>query len=242
MRPGARYFHSIRLLQRVKEIDPTIFTKSGIMVGLGEERHEVLQVMDDLRSADVDFLTIGQYLQPTRKHHAVMRYVPPDEFAGYEKVAYTKGFLMVSASPLTRSSHHAGDDFAKLQAARAAIVPLDVRRCRNSPASAGFATPRRRCSIWSPTSSAIREFVPLCQSLKIRQRTPRPDGTEIVVADMTVSFKLVREAFTSRVTLDRPNLKILVEYLQGPFSNLENRWTFEPRSDDRLRCRVFPRL
>src|SRR5271156_1362482 len=121
VRPGARYFHSIRLLQRVKEIDPTIFTKSGIMVGLGEERHEVLQVMDDLRSADVDFLTIGQYLQPTRKHHAVMRYLPPDEFAGFEKVAYTKGFLMVSASPLTRSSHHAGDDFAKLKAARAAI-------------------------------------------------------------------------------------------------------------------------
>jgi lipoic acid synthetase len=122
VRPGARYFHSIRLLQRVKEIDATIFTKSGIMVGLGEERHEVLQVMDDLRSADVDFLTIGQYLQPTRKHHAVMRYVPPDEFNGYEKVAYTKGFLMVSASPLTRSSHHAGDDFAKLRAARAAIT------------------------------------------------------------------------------------------------------------------------
>ena len=121
VRPGARYFHSIRLLQRVKELDPTIFTKSGIMVGLGEERHEVLQVMDDLRTAEVDFLTIGQYLQPTRKHHAVMRYVPPDEFAGYEKVAYTKGFLMVSASPLTRSSHHAGDDFAKLKAARAAI-------------------------------------------------------------------------------------------------------------------------
>jgi lipoic acid synthetase len=121
VRPGARYFHSVRLLQRVKEIDPAIFTKSGIMVGLGEERHEVLQVMDDLRSADVDFLTIGQYLQPTRKHHAVMRYVTPDEFSGYEKVAYTKGFLMVSASPLTRSSHHAGEDFAKLRAARAAI-------------------------------------------------------------------------------------------------------------------------
>src|ERR1700742_4682829 len=122
VRPGARYFHSIRLLQRVKEIDPTIFTKSGIMVGLGEERHEVLQVMDDLRSAEVDFLTIGQYLQPTRKHHAVMRYVTPDEFSGYEKVAYTKGFLMVSASPLTRSTHHAGEDFAKLQAARAAVA------------------------------------------------------------------------------------------------------------------------
>ena len=118
VRPGARYFHSIRLLQRVKELDPTIFTKSGIMVGLGEERNEVLQLMDDLRSADVDFITIGQYLQPTKKHHAVMRFVPPDEFKGYETIAYTKGFLMVSASPLTRSSHHAGEDFAKLKAAR----------------------------------------------------------------------------------------------------------------------------
>ncbi|MGC2781998.1 MAG: lipoyl synthase [Bradyrhizobium sp.] len=120
VRPGARYFHSIRLLQRVKEIDPTIFTKSGIMVGLGEQRHEVLQVMDDLRSAEVDFLTIGQYLQPTKKHHAVMAYVTPEDFSNYETVAYTKGFLMVSASPLTRSSHHAGEDFAKLKAARAA--------------------------------------------------------------------------------------------------------------------------
>ena len=120
VRPGARYFHSLRLLQRVKEIDPTMFTKSGIMVGLGEERNEVLQVMDDLRSAGVDFLTIGQYLRPTRKHHAVSRFVPPDEFAALQSVAYSKGFLMVSASPLTRSSHHAGDDFAKLRAAREA--------------------------------------------------------------------------------------------------------------------------
>ncbi|CAL77641.1 Lipoyl synthase (Lipoic acid synthase) (Lipoate synthase) (Lipoyl-acyl-carrier protein synthase) (Sulfur insertion protein lipA) (Lip-syn) [Bradyrhizobium sp. ORS 278] len=122
VRPGARYFHSIRLLQRVKEIDPTIFTKSGIMVGLGEQRHEVLQVMDDMRSAEVDFLTIGQYLQPTKKHHAVMNYVTPEEFSNYETVAYTKGFLMVSASPLTRSSHHAGEDFAKLKAARDALA------------------------------------------------------------------------------------------------------------------------
>ena len=121
VRPGARYFHSIRLLQRVKELDPTMFTKSGIMVGLGEERNEVLQLMDDLRSAEVDFLTIGQYLQPTRKHHAVMRFIPPDEFKGYESVAYAKGFLMVSATPLTRSSHHAGSDFARLKAAREAL-------------------------------------------------------------------------------------------------------------------------
>mgnify|MGYP000512244993 CR=1 FL=1 len=115
VRPGARYFHSLRLLQRVKELDPTMFTKSGIMVGLGEERPQVLQVMDDMRSADVDFLTIGQYLQPTPKHHAVARFIHPDEFAAYEKSAYGKGFLMVSATPLTRSSYHAGDDFARLR-------------------------------------------------------------------------------------------------------------------------------
>ena len=122
VRPGARYFASVRLLQRVKELDPQMFTKSGIMVGLGEERNEVLQVMDDLRSAGVDFLTIGQYLQPTRKHHPVVRFVPPEEFEALKTIAYAKGFLMVSSSPLTRSSHHAGDDFAKLKAARAGVA------------------------------------------------------------------------------------------------------------------------
>jgi lipoic acid synthetase len=120
VRPGARYFHSIRLLQRVKEIDPAMFTKSGIMVGLGEARNEIAQVMDDLRSAQVDFLTIGQYLQPTRKHHAVISFITPEEFKTFEAIAYAKGFLMVSSSPLTRSSHHAGDDFNRLKAARAA--------------------------------------------------------------------------------------------------------------------------
>ena len=120
VRPGARYFHSVRLLQRVKELDPTIFTKSGIMVGLGEERNEVLQLMDDLRSAEVDFLTIGQYLQPTRKHHRVVDFVTPDEFKSYETLAMAKGFLLVSSTPLTRSSHHAGEDFARLKAARLA--------------------------------------------------------------------------------------------------------------------------
>ncbi len=120
VRPGARYFHSIRLLQQVKELDPAMFTKSGIMVGLGEERNEILQLMDDLRTADVDFLTIGQYLQPTRKHHPVESFVSPEEFASYESMAYAKGFLMVSASPLTRSSHHAGEDFRQLREARIA--------------------------------------------------------------------------------------------------------------------------
>jgi lipoic acid synthetase len=120
VRPGARYFQSLRLLDTVKRLDPEMFTKSGLMVGLGEDRGEVLQVMDDLRAADVDFLTIGQYLQPTPKHHAVARFVPPDEFEGLKRMALGKGFLMVSASPLTRSSYFAGDDFEKLRRARAA--------------------------------------------------------------------------------------------------------------------------
>ena len=122
VRPGARYFASLRLLDQAKRIDPAGFTKSGIMVGLGEERAEVLQVMDDLREAQVDFLTIGQYLQPTPKHHPIARFVTPDEFESYRRQALGKGFLMVSASPLTRSSYHAGEDFARLRAARAASL------------------------------------------------------------------------------------------------------------------------
>ncbi|WP_237216264.1 lipoyl synthase [Falsiroseomonas oryziterrae] len=122
IRPGARYYHSLRLLDRVKQLDPSIFTKSGLMVGLGEKRIEVLQVMDDLRSAEVDFLTIGQYLQPTVKHAAVDRFVTPEEFEDYAKVARGKGFLLVSATPLTRSSYHADRDFAALRAAREAAL------------------------------------------------------------------------------------------------------------------------
>jgi lipoic acid synthetase len=118
IRPGARYYQSLRLLDTVKQRDPSQFTKSGLMVGLGEERDEILQVMDDLRVAGVDFLTIGQYLQPTKKHAQLHRYWTPDEFKALETAAYAKGFLMVSANPLTRSSHHAGEDFAKLRAAR----------------------------------------------------------------------------------------------------------------------------
>jgi len=120
VRPGARYFASLQLLAKVKEIDPAMFTKSGLMVGLGESRDEVLQVMDDMRAAEVDFLTIGQYLQPTPKHHAIDRFVPPDEFLQLKRMAEGKGFLLVAASPLTRSSYHAGEDFERLRAARLA--------------------------------------------------------------------------------------------------------------------------
>src|SRR6195256_3199033 len=122
VRPGARYFHSLRLLDHAKRLDPTLFTKSGLMVGLGEARTEVLQVMDDLREAGVDFLTIGQYLQPTPKHHPIAGFVTPDEFEGYRRQALGKGFQMVSASPLPRSSYHAGEDFAQLKAPRTAAL------------------------------------------------------------------------------------------------------------------------
>lgn len=118
IRPGARYFRSLRLLERVKEKDSSIFTKSGLMVGLGETREEIAQVMDDMRAADIDFITIGQYLQPTPKHAPVAHFWTPEEFQGLEKMARAKGFLMVSATPLTRSSYHAGDDFARLRKAR----------------------------------------------------------------------------------------------------------------------------
>jgi lipoic acid synthetase len=126
VRPGARYFNSLRLLDTVKKLDPTIFTKSGVMVGLGEEKHEIFQVMDDLRSANVDFMTIGQYLQPTPKHHPVMDFITPEQFNDYASRGRSKGFLLIAASPLTRSSYHAGDDFMRLQAARKAMVNADV--------------------------------------------------------------------------------------------------------------------
>jgi lipoic acid synthetase len=118
IRPGARYYHSLRLLEQVKRLDPTIFTKSGLMVGLGEARMEMHQVMDDMRSADVDFLTIGQYLQPTPRHAKVVEFVDPRTFASYAAIGRAKGFLLVAATPLTRSSYHAGADFARLRAAR----------------------------------------------------------------------------------------------------------------------------
>src|SRR5579864_3127223 len=148
VRPGARYFASLRLLDRVKEIDPAMFTKSGLMVGLGEEKSEVAQVMDDLRAAQVDFLTIGQYLQPTPKHHRVDRFVTPDEFESFRRQALGKGFLMVSASPLTRSSYHAGEDFARLRVARAAALSAVNPRDSGNPGRASSLSPWTPASAW----------------------------------------------------------------------------------------------
>jgi len=127
VRPGARYFQSLRLLDQVKKLDPMIFTKSGIMVGLGEEKSEIYQVMDDMRAANVDFMTIGQYLQPTPKHHPVMNFITPDEFDDYATMARGKGFLMVASSPLTRSSYHAGDAFRELRAKRLSVASNQIK-------------------------------------------------------------------------------------------------------------------
>ena len=152
IRPGARYYASLRLLESVKRQAPHIFTKSGVMVGLGEQRLEVHQVMDDMRSAGIDFLTMGQYLQPTPRHATVEEYVTPDAFKAYAAIARAKGFLLVAASPLTRSSYHAGDDFAKMQAARAAQLAragaLNAAPQRDQASSLHARTdvrPGRRC-------------------------------------------------------------------------------------------------
>ena len=238
VRPGARYFHSIRLLQRVKELDPTIFTKSGIMVGLGEERNEVLQLMDDLRSAEVDFLTIGQYLQPTRKHHPVIRFVTPDEFKAYETTAYAKGFLLVSATPLTRSSHHAGEDFAKLKAARLAQTLIEVGDAVLSQHTAGRGI--RPTQMFDLVADVERypEFLPLCEWPARRPPlAERRGGRDARRRDERRLQGHPRELHEPRHPRSAARCTILVEYVDGPFKYLENRWTFRPRRG-RLRGRV----
>ena len=196
----------------MKRLDPAMFTKSGIMVGLGEERGEVLQVMDDLRAAQVDFLTIGQYLQPTPKHHPVARFVTPDEFDGYRR-RHGKGFLMVSASPLTRSSYHAGDDFARLRAARAASTPR-LRTYRQMPTHAEQKvlpyTPEQLFALVADIER-YPEFLPWCVGARIRERRDT-----VILADLIIGFRMFRERFTSRVTLNPPH-RIDVAYTEGPF-------------------------
>ena len=201
-----------------------MFTKSGIMVGLGEERNEVLQLMDDLRAADVDFLTIGQYLQPTRKHHEVVRFVHARRVQGLRDHRLRQGLpdgLGLAADALLASC---GRRFRAAQG----------RAGRTTRLMPQFRTKRRvrhaAAEMFDLVADIERypEFVPLCQSMRIRKRTDTGEGMETVVAEMTVAYKVIRETFTSRVTLDRPNLEILVEYLDGPFSRMENRWDFHP--------------
>ena len=233
VRPGARYFHSIRLLQRAKELDPTIFTKSGIMVGLGEERNEVLQLMDDLRSADVDFLTIGQYLQPSRKHSSGRPFPDARRVQGAERDRLCQGL-----------PNGLGD------AADALVAPCRRRFCqaeggarrgegflaRESVSShmPQFETARRVHHSASNMFDLVADveryplFVPLCQSTRLKGRKTIDAHRDVIIADMTVAYKVFRETFTSRATLDRENLAITVAYLDGPFEHLDNRWTFKP--------------
>ena len=232
VRPGARYFASLRLLQQVKELDPQMFTKSGIMVGLGEERNEVLQLMDDLRAASVDFLTIGQYLQPSRKHHPVVRFIPPEEFKAYETIAYAKGFLMVSASPLTRSSHHAGEDFARLRAARAArasaLVPkFSTKRRVKHSAEEMFAL--------VADIEAYPKFLPMCEKLVIRGRSgkagPRSPSRR---HDNRVCGRAGN--IHHRVTLDRPALSSMQTTSMAPSITSIADWSFVPEGEAPAWC------
>ena len=241
VRPGARYFASLRLLQRAKELDPRIFTKSGIMLGLGEERNEVLQVMDDLRAANVDFLTIGQYLQPTRKHHEVVRFVPPEEFEALRDRRLCQGLpdgvvepADALVAPCRRGFRAAARPRANPAGAEPHAAILHQRRVRH--AAGGNVRPGGGCR----ALSGIRAAMPRPEGAKAHDK--KEDGVEVLVADMTVAYKLVRETFTSRVTLDRPKLQILVEYLSGPFSRLQNRWNFRPGGRQCLRRGILHRI
>ncbi len=230
----------------MKELDPSIFTKSGIMVGLGEERNEILQLMDDLRSANVDFMTIGQYLQPSKKHHPVEALRDAGGVQVLRDDRQTKGFLLVASSPLTRSSHHAGEDFARLRAAReahareigvaAGYMPKHSKQPapRRTPAGEDVRA-GRGCREVSRIPAALRG-ADACVSRKER------DGWAILVADMTVGYKAIRETFTSQVHLKPAELTIDVKYLDGPFRYLTNIWSFEPAGQRRLDDPLLHRL
>ena len=228
--PGARYYHSLRLLERAKKIAPDVFTKSGLMLGLGETRDEVMQVMDDLRTAGVDMLTLGQYLQPTRQHAEVRRFVPPDEFDGLRQVALAKGFLAVASSPLTRSSHHAGEEFRRLQAARRQSQTL-----RSEPRGVPLPTfATRRFVPFTPNQmfdvvadvERYPEFLPLCESLAVLSREMRGRRYEARCNHGRRLQGHSSEPSRLRYLLKPLRAGDLVTYLDGPFHHLENRWRF----------------
>ena len=225
IRPGARYYASLRLLESVKRKAPHIFTKSGVMVGLGEQRLEVHQVMDDMRSAGVDFLTMGQYLQPTPRHAKVEEFVTPKAFDAYAAIARAKGFLLVAASPLTRSSYHAGDDFKKMQAARVAQLERFERLMpRHSETRHLPYTPEQLFDLVADVAR-YDEFLPWVVAVRVRSSSE----TE-TVADLVVGFNAFKERFTSRVVKERPR-RICVDYVEGPLKYLHNEWKFDRAPD-----------
>jgi ribosome-associated toxin RatA of RatAB toxin-antitoxin module len=237
IRPGARYYASLRLLESVKRHDPKIFTKSGVMVGLGEERLEVHQVMDDMRSADIDFLTMGQYLQPTPRHAKVAEFVTPQTFSAYAAIARAKGFLLVAASPLTRSSYHAGDDFEKMRgrARRSWRQPGSSRMPRHSETRNLPYTPEQLFDLVADVRR-YGEFLPWVAGVRVRSDSP-----ELMVADLVVGFKSLKETFASRVTKRRPH-EIQVDYLDGPLKYLHKQLAFPPGREGRSRHRLQPSI
>ena len=225
IRPGARYYASLRLLESVKRKAPHIFTKSGVMVGLGEQRLEVHQVMDDMRSAGVDFLTMGQYLQPTPRHAKVEEFVTRKAFDAYAAIARAKGFLLVAASPLTRSSYHAGDDFKKMRAARIGAAGACERLMpRHSETKHLPYTPEQLFDLVADVAR-YDEFLPWVVAVRVRSSSEKE-----TVADLVVGFNAFKERFTSRVVKDRPH-RICVDYVEGPLKYLHNEWKFDRAAD-----------
>ena len=221
VRPGARYFASLELLKNAKKFNKKVFTKSGIMVGLGENKEEINQVMDDLRSAEVDFITIGQYLQPSVKHHPLNRYYHPEEFKELETIAKTKGFLLVSSSPLTRSSYHADEDFRKLQDAR-------KKKNRMSSASVKKIIPCKKNQLIEMVLDIEKypEFVPWCIEGKILNKKESEDLI-IFDGDLKVGKSFLNEIFSSQVSYYKEKDKIIVTNLDGPLKHLKNEWIFK---------------
>ena len=227
IRPGARYYASLRLLESVKRMAPQIFTKSGVMVGLGEQRLEVHQVMDDMRSAGIDFLTMGQYLQPTPRHATVEEFVTPQAFDAYAAIARAKGFLLVAASPLTRSSYHAGDDFRAMQQARRSAQLERGQRLmpRHSETKHLPYTPEQLFDLVADVAR-YDEFLPWVVAVRVRSSSEAE-----TIADLVVGFNAFKERFTSRVTKHRPS-DICVDYIEGPLKYLQERMAASsPRPD-----------
>ena len=224
VRPGSRYFASLELLKNAKKMNKKVFTKSGIMVGLGETKDEILQVMDDLKSADVDFLTIGQYLQPSVKHFPLDRYYTPDEFKDLGDIAKAKGFLLVSSSPLTRSSYHADEDFAKLQQNRIkqSLMPkASVKRlieCKKDLINLVLDIEK------------YPEFVPFCFDAKIYENKNEGDLTKII-ADLTIGKGPFKDTYKSDVVFNKKEDSIFVKNIDGPLNHLSNNWTFSDKKN-----------
>ena len=239
IRPGARYYASLRLLESVKRRAPHMFTKSGLMVGLGEQRLEVHQVMDDMRSAGVDFLTMGQYLQPTPRHAKVEEFVTPQAFDAYAAIARAKGFLLVAASPLTRSSYHAGDDFKKMQVARAEQLARSTAEAGTMPRHSETRylpyTPEQLFELVADVEH-YDEFLPWVVAVRVRSSTDRE-----TIADLVVGFNAFKERFTSRVVKERPS-RICVDYVEGPLKYLHNEWQFDRAADGGTERALLGRL